>query len=154
MKKKVLSRSLMGAPIGVCIATIVSLLISLIQNDGTFYAVVPEFVRDCGTELTAALVQTLCTLLYGAVWGGASVIWEMEGWSILRQTVTHLAVCCPATIAIAWFLCWMPHAAQGVALFLAIFFAIYIFIWLSQYLAIRRRIRQMNSNLENFRDRP
>jgi len=153
MKKKILLRSLMGAPIGVCIATLVSLLISLIQNDGTFYAVVPELADACGTELSAVLLQTVCALLYGAVWGGASVIWEAEGWSLLRQTVTHLAVCCPATLAVAWLLRWMPRAVPGVVLYFAIFFTIYLMIWLSQYLAIRKRVRQMNQDLDRFQSR-
>lgn len=151
MKKKIINRCLMGAPLGVCITVFISIVISLIQNDGVFYAVGPELISDCGTELNAVLVQTACAMLYGVLWGGASVVWEAESWSLLRQTATHLAVCCPATLAIAWLLRWMPRAAMGIVLYLAIFFGIYLVIWLSQYMAIKKRVRQMNRRLDTFR---
>ncbi len=151
MKKKVLLRALLGAPLGVCITVFNTVLNSLNQNDGAYYAVVPQLIPACGTELNAVLLQLVCSLLYGAVWGGASPIWEAEGWSLLRQTLTHLLACCPATIVIAWLLYWMPHTAQGVLTYLAIFFGIYLFIWLGQYAGMKKRVKQVNDRLDRRR---
>lgn len=95
MKKKVMAdivvRCLNGAPIGIAINTVIAIVVSLLAGDGTFYAVVPELADDCGTELNAVILQAIFSLLYGAAWGGASIIWQMEEWSLLRQTVTHQA---------------------------------------------------------------
>ena len=92
MKKKVILRSLIGAPIGLSISFIITLIISVIINKGEYYPVVPQLTALCGNELNAVVIQTICSLLYGASFGGASVIWEIENWSLLKQTVIHCLV--------------------------------------------------------------
>lgn len=152
MKKKVVIRCLIGAPIGLAFSTMITIAISFVNGDGSFYAVVPELVADCGTEINAVLLQAVCSLLYGAVWAGVSVIWEMDHWSILRQTVTHLTACSLSTFPIAYFMRWMNHSVLGVFSYFGIFFAIYFVIWMSQYCTIRRRVRQINSKVWNNND--
>ncbi len=154
MKKKVLERCLMGAPLGILIGMGCTLFISWMIGDGAYHAVVPELTVQCGTEFNAVLVQTLWTLLYGAVWGGASVIWEVEQWSILRQTVTHLILVCASTFPVAYLLHWMPHSAAGMASYFGIFLGIYLCIWLIQYAAIRRRIAQFNKKMRESGGEP
>lgn len=147
MKKKIWVRCFIGAPIGLAISTVITIVISLIVGDGRFYAVVPELIADCGTEINAVLLQAMCSLLYGAAWAGASMAWEMEDWSILRQTVTHLIVCSLATFPMAYFMRWMNHSIFGVLTYFGIFFAIYLVIWLSQYFAVKKRIQQINTKV-------
>ena len=106
MKKKVILRCLLGAPIGLALSYLITVVISLAVADGNFYPVVPELIQDCGSEINAVLLQMVCSLLYGAAWAGASVIWEMENWSLLRMTGTHLAVCSLATFPIAYSMRW------------------------------------------------
>ena len=90
MKKQVILRGLFGAPIGLFITTAIAIGISYSVGNGNFYPVAPALAEHCGSELNAVFFQTVMSLLYGAVFGGASAIWEMERWSLLRQTVTHL----------------------------------------------------------------
>lgn len=148
MKKKVAIRCLIGAPIGLALSTIITIAISLTVRDGRFYAVVPELITDCGTEINAVLLQTVCSLLYGAAWAGASIIWEMDNWSILRQTITHLIICSFCTFPIAYFMRWMDHSVFGILSYFGIFFAIYFIIWMSQYMTIKKRIQQINSAVQ------
>ncbi len=151
MKKKILVRCLIGAPIGLALSTLITIVISALVGDGNFYAVVPELAEDCGTELNAVMLQAFFSMLYGAAWAGASVIWEAEGWSLLRQTLTHLAVCSCTTFPVAYLMRWMEHSVTGVTLYFGIFFAIYFIIWCSQYAAIKRRILQMNEKVKENR---
>lgn len=144
MKKELFIRCLIGAPIGLAISTIITIIISLTVGDGKFYAVVPELITDCGNEINAVLLQAICSLLYGAAWAGASVIWEKENWNILRQTVTHLIICSLATFPIAYCMRWMRHTVSGVLIYFGIFGGIYLIIWLSQYSAVKKRVEQMN----------
>ena len=148
MKKKVIVRCLIGAPIGLALSTMITIAISLTVGDGRFYAVVPELIADCGTEINAVLLQSICSLLYGAAWAGASIIWEADHWSILRQTITHLIICSLCTFPIAYFMRWMDHSVFGILSYFGIFFAIYVIIWISQYMAIKKRIRQINSEVK------
>lgn len=147
MKKKVLFRCLVGAPIGLAISTLITIVISLIVGDGNYYPVVPELVTDCGNEINAVLLQALCSVLYGVAWGACSIIWEKDDWSLFRQTVTHLMICSLTTLPIAYLMQWMEHNIFGLLSYFGIFFGIYLFIWLSQYFAIKRRLRQINAKV-------
>ena len=149
MKKKAIIRCSVGALLGLAISTTIAIAISLFVGDGNFYAVTPNLVADWGTELNAVLLQSICSLLYGAAWAGASIIWELERWSILRQTVTHLIICSLCTFPIAYFLHWMDRSIFGVFSYLGIFFAVYFIIWASQYLVTKRRIQQINRKVQN-----
>jgi len=60
----------------------------------------------------------------------------------------HLLVCSAATFPIAYFARWMPHNAKGIALYFGIFVAIYLVVWLSQYSAIKKRVKQINEKLQ------
>lgn len=150
MKKKLLFRCLLGAPLGLAISHLITVAISLCVGDGSFYPVVPELAAACGSELNAVVAQTAFSLLYGAAWGGASVIWEVPGWSLLRMTVTHLAVCSVFTFPIAYAMRWMPHGVMGVLGYFAIFFAIYLAIWLAQYFSTKKKVKEMNRKLEKM----
>lgn len=149
MKKKLVLRCLIGAPLGLAISAMITIAISLAIGDGRYYAVVPELAADCGSEINAVLVQAMSAMLYGAVWAGASLIWEQESWSLLRQTVTHLVICSLATFPIAYFLRWMEASLMGIAKYFGIFFGIYLLVWLCQYGSIRRRIRQINAKMQS-----
>lgn len=149
MKKKIIIRCLLGAPLGLAISTIITILISLCVGDGNYYPIVPELIQDYGTELNAVLLQSIFSLIYGAAWAGASVIWEIDNWSILRQTVTHLVICSIATFPIAYLMRWMKHSFSGAIMYFAIFFAIYLFIWCSQYFAMKKRIDSLNKKVIN-----
>lgn len=148
MKKKVILRSLLGAPAGVAINYMITILISLAIADGSFYPVVPELAADCGSEMNAVLLQTVFSLLYGAVWGGASVIWEMEKWSLLRMTATHLVLCSVVTFPVAFLMRWMPHNIPGIALYFVIFLSIYLFIWITLYRTMKKQIAQINRKVQ------
>lgn len=147
MKKKIILRSLLGTLIGLAVSHLITVLISLIVADGNFYPVVPELSADCGSEMNAVLLQTLFSLIYGAVWGGASVIWEMERWSLLRMTVTHLLICSIVTFPVAYLMRWMPHNIAGILHYFGTFFTIYLFIWISQYHAMKKKIKQINHKM-------
>ena len=113
MKKKVILRCLIGAPIGLSISFIITLIISVIINKGEYYPVMPKLTALCGNELNAVVIQTVCSLIYGAAFGGASVIWDMENWSLLKQTVIHCLIISVSMLPIAYCMYWMPHNFWG-----------------------------------------
>ena len=120
MKKEILKRCLLGAPLGLAISTIITIIISLTVGDGRYYAVVPSLAQDMGSEINAVILQAVLSMIYGAAWGGASVVWDAEGWSLLKMTVVHLAVTSLATFPIAYLARWMPHSATGILLYFGI----------------------------------
>lgn len=145
--KKTLLRCLVGAPIGLAISTLITIAASLSINDGIYYPVVPELTADFGSEMNAVLIQAIFSLIYGAVFGGASVIWEKD-WSVAKMTITHFIIISLVTLPIAYSMRWMRHSIIGVLIYFGIFAAIYITIWLSQYCAIKKKIDAINKQVK------
>ena len=68
MKKRILCRALIGAPIGLAISTAITIFSSLIYGDGNYYPVVPALVEQCGNEINAVVAQMIalcCTVQSG-----------------------------------------------------------------------------------------
>lgn len=147
MKKKVLLRCIIGGLGGLAISTLIGISISMCIGDGLFHPVSPALISQCGTELMAVIAQTACSMLYGAAMAGASAIWEVENWSLLRQTMTHMVVISMAALPITYLMHWIPHTVKAVAIYFIGFFLIYFIIWVICYLSMRKKIRRMNEKL-------
>lgn len=151
MKKKLLLRSILGAPIGVVISLIITIIISLCTGHGEYYPAPHELMNWCGSEITAVIVQLVCALAIGAIGGGSSVIWEMEKWSLTKQTIVHFAVIVVSFVPLSYVLNWMPHYLYGALGYAAAFIAAYIVMWLSIYFSIKAKIKKMNRQLQEMR---
>lgn len=147
MKKNYVLRTLLGAPIGLSISYVITIIISAIINNGEFYPVVPQLTHLCGNEINAVIIQAICSLIYGAVFSGASIIWEIDRFSLLKQTIIHYIVISVTSLPIAYLMHWMHHSAWGVISYFSIFIIIYIIIWVSQYLAMKKRIKLFNKKM-------
>lgn len=149
MKKKVLFRSLFGLLSGVALGQLIAIVISAVKGDGSFYAVIPELVSDFGGEQAAVVVQTILLGVCGAIVGAASVIWELDGWSLTKQTGTHFCLfAIPFTIA-AYILYWIPRSAGGLVVSLVVLVVIYAAIWCGAYFSTKRKIQKINDKLNN-----
>ena len=147
--KKAGLRALVGAPIGLAISTFIAILNSWYMGDGKFYAIVPELAADLGSEIGAVTIQALCSILYGAAFAGASVIWDTD-WSLTRMTVVHLLICSAATFPIAYLLRWMDHTAGGVLRYFGQFLTVYAVIWIISYVKLRRSVKALNQKVNHM----
>ena len=142
-------RAMIGAPVGMAISTIIAVLDSWFIGDGKFYAVVPELAADLGSEICAVTIQALCSMLFGAAFAGASVIWEKDC-SLTKMTLLHFLICSAATFPIAYLLRWMDHTAGGVLKYFGQFLAIYVAIWIIQYMRLRRNVNALNKKVKQL----
>ena len=147
--KKAGLRAMIGAPVGMAISTIIAVLDSWFIGDGKFYAVVPELAADLGSEIGAVTIQVLCSMLFGAAFAGASVIWEKDC-SLTKMTLLHFLICSAATFPIAYLLRWMDHTAGGVLKYFGQFLAIYVAIWIIQYMRLRRNVNALNKKVKQL----
>lgn len=143
MKKRALWMSLLGLVLGVG----VGLLFHLSIPDGSLAR--PE-------QRPFLLLYLLASGLYGAVNMGTSALYDVEDWSILRCTAAHFAICLGSsalffgTLILAG---WMPMPSVGWwAVMLSAFVAVYCLIWLFQYLAYRRKVKNMNAQLRKWKN--
>lgn len=150
MKKKILLRSLLGAPIGVTISLIITIIISLCSGHGEYFPTPQALIDWCGNETTAVIVQMICSLVFGAICSGSSVIWDMEKWSLTKQILIHFAVIVISGIPISYVLNWMPHNLYGALSYVATFIIVYILIGVSIYFSIKAKIKKMNKQLQEI----
>ncbi|MEG0177634.1 DUF3021 domain-containing protein [Anaerorhabdus sp.] len=150
MKKRILLQVVLGSLIGVCISFIVPLFISMVVNDGNYYPVALEMQQAYGNQLNAVIIQVMVSTLYGAAWGIAPLIFTIEKWSLLRQTVTHLLLTSLCTFPAAYICYWMDHSVVSIISYFSIFVVIYLGIWVFQYLNIKNQIKRMNHKIHTL----
>ncbi len=144
MKKKIAQRALIGAPCGLLICTVITVIISLSAGGGDYRPVDPQLIEDCGNEINAFIIQSLLCMFYGSLCAASSVIWEVEKWSPLRQTVVHFVTLTAGTLPIAYFMRWMERSIPGYLSYIAIFAATYILIWISMYFSMKAKLKKLN----------
>ena len=149
MKKKIILRGLLGFPLAILISFIISIIISACIGDGTYYSATPELVLSMGNELNAVVLQGLLCGIMGAGFGMASVIWEMDSWSLAKQTGLYFLIVSILMLPVAYILNWMRHSLGGFLTYFGIFLGIFICIWVLQYLSWKCKVRKMNACIKN-----
>ncbi len=148
MKRKLILRGLFGFPVGVAIGFVITIMISVCVGDGSFYPVTPELIVTMGNELNAVILQTVLCGIMGAGFAMASVIWEMDSWSLAKQSGIYFSVACIVMLPIAYVTNWMKHTVGGILAYVGIFVVIFLVVWLIQYSAWKRKIKKMNDSIK------
>ena len=152
MKKKVILRGLFRLPVGIAIGFVITLLISICIGDGAFYPVTPELIQMMGNQLNAVILQTILCAILGVGFAMASVIWEIDSWSLAKQSGVYFLVISVVMLPIAYFANWMKHSIAGVLSYVGIFVMFFAAVWISQYLLWKRRIKKMNARIHGEDD--
>ena len=100
-----------------------------------------------GTEIGAVMLQSTLCGFAGMIFGAASVIWEIESWSIVKQTGLYFLIAAIAIIPTAYVLHWMEHSVKGAVGYIGIFVLIFVCVWISQYIAWKIKIKKINAKL-------
>lgn len=148
MKKRTLLRGVLGFPLGIAIGYVITIFISIGKGEGYYFPCVPELIEQMGNEINAVIVQTVLSGLLGAAFGASSVIWEIDDWSLVKQTGIYFAITSVVMLPFAYFMFWTEHSVKGIVRYFGIFAAIFIIIWLSQYLIGKYTVTKMNSKLK------
>lgn len=149
MFKTVLKRAVLGAPLGITIGYVITIMISLGIGDGRYYAYVPQLAESLGGgELSAVIVQAALCAILGAVSAGSSVIWEMENWSLLKQSLIFFVLLSAVMMPVAYFAQWMEHSLSGFLGYFAIFTVIFIFVWLIRYFFWKSKVKALNNDMK------
>lgn len=148
MKKKLILRGLLGMPIGISIGLIITIVISAFAGNGEFYAVTPELTAAMGNELNAVILQTVLCGIMGIGFAMASVIWEIDSWSLAKQSAVYFVIISAVMLPIAYAANWMEHSAAGVISYFIIFIAIFVISWLTQYFSWKVKIKKINTRVE------
>lgn len=147
MKKKAVLRGLIGVPLGIAMGYLITIVISLGWGQGRYVACMPELTALAGSEAGAVAIQAVLCGVLGAAFAMCSVIWEMERWSLLKQSAIYFAITALVMLPVAWLCGWMEHSASGVAIYMGVFAGIFAVAWMAQYLLWRGKIRHLNRRM-------
>lgn len=147
MKKKILARGALGFPLGIAIGYIITILISLIFANGYYSPCAPELISVTGSEINAVVLQTFLCGLLGTGFAASSVIWEIEHWSIAKQTGIYFLTISLIMLPIAYLNYWMEHTVTGLFGYLGIFVLIFVLIWAVRFFAVRHNVKRLNKYL-------
>ena len=152
MKKKIILRGALGFPLGITIGYLITIIISLYFAVGYYSPCVPELISMLGNEINAVMLQALLCGLLGTGFAACSVIWEIEHWSIAKQTGIYFSIICIIMLPIAYVLCWMEHSIAGFLSYFAIFVLIFIVIWVTQFVMAMRNVKKINAKINGKKE--
>lgn len=145
MKKQIMKRGISGFPVGIAIGFVITLIISACVGDGNYYPVTPELIDTMANEMNAVILQTVLCGIMGMGFAMASVIWELDSWSLAKQSGVYFLIVCIIMLPIAYIANWMEHSIGGFLSYAGIFVAIFVIVWLAQYLSWKRKIKKINA---------
>ncbi len=93
--------------------------------------------------------QYFGALAIGFYSAAVSIIFDIEEWSLLRQTITHGLLMTPY-LPFAHYMGWMPGDLGGRFIFIGVYVLVYAIIWFSFKTYWTRKIRQMNLEIERM----
>ena len=147
MKKKIILRGILGIPIGITIGYLITIFISLGLANGYYSPCVPELISMMGSEIRAVIVQSVFSGILGAGFAASSVIWEIDHWSLVKQTGIYFAIASLLMLPIAYLADWMEHSVVGFLSYFGIFILIFAMIWAIQFAIGKYNVKKMNEKL-------
>lgn len=152
MKKKIVLRSLLGFPIGIETGYLITIFISLGLKNGYYSPCVSELILIMGNEINAVILQTVLCGILGTGFAASSVIWEMDNWSIVKQTGIYFSIVSVIMLPIAYFAYWIEHSVIGFLIYFGIFVLIFTTIWITQFIRGKHTVKKMNKKLSQTKD--
>ena len=147
MKKEVTKRAILGFIYGVFIGQTILIIESLFMRDGNFYAVSNSLLELAGTKIAAVIIQYFITGIIGTSFAATTVIFEMDNWSLLRQTITHFVIT-SIVMYIAGFLCgWFPHTVVSTLIWFGVFVVVYVIFWICFSMYYKNKVKKINEAL-------
>lgn len=135
---------------GFSATVLVTIFIQISLTASGYEAVTADFAARFASRDTAVLVQILLIGCIGAVFAGASAVFENERWSYPVQGLVHFAVTAAVWIPVQ-LLCWKPDSIRTLFYSLAGWLFTYALTWLIQYLIVQRHIRDLNRRIRESR---
>lgn len=153
MKKKIILRGIFGIPLGITIAHLITVFMSLKLANGHYSPCVPELISAMGNEINAVLLQTVLSGVLGAGIGAGSAVWDIDRWSLAKRTGIYYLFVSAIMLPIAYFLYWMNHSIKGILIYLWIFTFTFITIWVTQFLIEKQNVKKMNRGLNKAKNK-
>lgn len=121
------------------------------RGKGYYAPCVPELIDVMGSEIGAVVLQTVLCGVLGMGFEASSMIWEIEHWSLVKQTGIYFLIISVIMMPTAYFTYWMEHSVMEALSYFGIFVLIFVVIWVVQFGMGRRNVERMNEELNKVK---
>ncbi|MFC7319404.1 DUF3021 domain-containing protein [Halobacillus campisalis] len=112
-----------------------------------FIAVTIIMVNGVDVEAAVLWQNMLGAIIMGVYFSVASLIFEKESWSPLKQTSIHLSISLAVFYTLAGVVGWVPFEWKALLISTAIFITIYFVFWFFIGLYLKRMTSELNKNI-------
>ena len=113
----------------------------------TFVALTILMVKGMEVSVTTIWMNMLGSIVMGVYFGSASLIFEIENWSPLKQTVIHFFISLMVWLPIGLCLGWIPFDSISLLISIFLFVVTYLFFWYSTRLYFLKIAKEMNNSV-------
>lgn len=114
----------------------------------TFIALTIVVQQSIDVPVADVRMNLLGSMITGAFFSVASLLFYIESWSALKQTVVHFSVSLVVLFPVFTFLTgWVPLEPQALLIGLGIFTGSYVLNWIIFYMYFKRLEQQMNASI-------
>lgn len=131
--KNILARFVIGFVIGVFVGFTIILIMS--------------HKYEYNMDLTSYTYTYFTCGILGSVYTVASLIYQKDEWSLIKQTSVHLAITTPFLFMIGWLNGWLQISTISISIFIVIAILIYIIAWIGLYFYWKEEIKKINEEL-------
>ncbi|WP_407884696.1 DUF3021 domain-containing protein [Furfurilactobacillus curtus] len=142
--RKIIAAILCGIPIGITVGFIISLFFSVIYRSQSYLPSTPTFIAQFSSPLIATIVSSVLWALIGIVFSLTNLLFQVDSWSITRQTVGHFVLSYLGFTPLAILCGWFPKSIAWLALFSLIYLVIYIIVWFISMSIAQAEVRRLN----------
>lgn len=148
MRKRLITKSLIGFVIGALVVHVITLLVNYFGS-GQYLICMPELMERVGL-VGAVVLQTFFGAIFGMVALGGMCLFDIEKWSLLRASMVHCALILVTYLTIGLLLHWFTFDIIPLLITSAIIVLVYALIWLIMFVIWKREIKKMNRLAEEY----
>lgn len=136
IKKELIKRFVLGAPFGLLLTQLI-----------TVFSVMGH--KTVTLDVDSYIVSVVASLILGGYLCAASIVYNVERWSIIRQTGIHLILMLPFFV-VAYYLGWLPISLNGLLLYIAIWLSVYAVLWNIIRIYYKNEARKLNEGIKAY----
>lgn len=142
--KKIIKAGILGMPLGITIGLIIALIFSYLNHTDYLMASSPQFFTNFSSNLDGTTFSILLWALMGFVFSSSSLVFNIENWSITKQTVIHFITTFILFTILACLAGWFPLQATFFIYYFIEFLIIYLIVWTTTMAIEKKKINELN----------
>ncbi|WP_297518927.1 DUF3021 domain-containing protein [uncultured Clostridium sp.] len=116
---------------------------------GQIFLTIAMVISKSSINYDALLEQNILAALVGGYCFGTSIIYRVESWSLLKQTVVQSVALLPY-LPFAWYVGWMPRNTTGIIASIVFYIIFSVVTWLIFKNKYKKYEQELNADLKKW----